>query len=166
MRRISSIAVLLAAVLASCARPALPDRETVFRTADAGYGDAATRSLLTAADIGRLCLSGEVFDLSEEQWNLALQGIRFYQKVSGIIRDGRTTVIETPLQDYTRPMGYQVVLRECEKEALLIVHTFEGGANPDLTPLLGGWEVKEAFGSDLTSDFQGKVFLLERPSSL
>ena len=51
MRRISSLAVLLAAVLASCARPALPGRETVFRTADAGYGDAATRSLLTAADI-------------------------------------------------------------------------------------------------------------------
>lgn len=117
---------------------------------------------LTAAFLGRLCLSGEVFDLSEEQWDLALEGIRFYQKVSHIIRDGITTAIETPLQDYTRPMGYQAVLRECEKEALLIVHTFEGGADPDLTSLLSGWKVKESFGSDLTSDFQGKVFLLEK----
>ena len=126
--------------------------------------DSADRILytLTAAFLGRLCLSGEVFDLTDEQWDLALQGIRFYQKVSHIIRDGRTTAIETPLQDYTRPLGYQAVLREYKNEALLIVHTFEGSANPNLTSLLSGWTVKDSFGSDLTSDFQGKVFLLER----
>lgn len=49
MRRISYLAVLL---LVSCARLApLPDREAIFRTADAGFGNDQTRSLLTAPDI-------------------------------------------------------------------------------------------------------------------
>ena len=49
MRRISYLAVLL---LAACARLApQPGRETVFRTADAGFGDVPTRSLLTASGI-------------------------------------------------------------------------------------------------------------------
>ena len=50
MRRITHLAVLL--LLASCTRPAsLPEREAAFRTADTGFGDVPTRSLLTAADI-------------------------------------------------------------------------------------------------------------------
>ena len=49
MRRISYLAVLL---LISCAGLApQPDREAVFRMADAGFGDAPTRSLLTASGI-------------------------------------------------------------------------------------------------------------------
>ena len=48
MRRITYIAVFLAAFLPSCER----ERPvTAFRTADAGFGDAPTRSLLTASDI-------------------------------------------------------------------------------------------------------------------
>ena len=115
---------------------------------------------LTAAFLGRLCLSGEVFDLSEKQWELACSGIRFYQKIRHIIKDGKTTVIDTPLQDYTNPIGYQAVLRECGEEALLIVHTFEGGANPPLAKYLKGYQVKEEFGSSLDRDFRGKAFIL------
>jgi hypothetical protein len=48
MRRITYLAVLLASFLSSCERES---PETAFRTADAGFGDTPTRSLLTASDI-------------------------------------------------------------------------------------------------------------------
>ena len=50
MRRITHLAVLF--LLASCSRPgSLPERATAFRTADTGFLDIQTRSLLTAPDI-------------------------------------------------------------------------------------------------------------------
>ena len=50
MRRITQLAILLS--LAACSRlGTLPDRETVFRMEDAGFGEIPTRSLLRAADI-------------------------------------------------------------------------------------------------------------------
>ena len=51
MRR-TSILAAIAALLAACTRPVnLPERETVFRTAEAEPWSTATRSLLTAPDI-------------------------------------------------------------------------------------------------------------------
>ena len=52
MRRISYTVLFLAFLLPSCGRLApQPDREPIFRTSDAGFGGAPTRSLLTATDI-------------------------------------------------------------------------------------------------------------------
>ena len=50
MRKITHLAILL--FLAACTRLGpLPDRESVFRMEDLGFGDIPTRSLLTAANI-------------------------------------------------------------------------------------------------------------------
>ncbi len=109
-----------------------------------------------------LCLSGEIFDLSDEQWQAALDAVAFYNKIKHIIRDGYTTVIQTTAQDYNHPTGYQVVLRELKEDALLIVHTFEHGANPPVEEFLKGYIIKEAFGSELDGDFQGRAYLLQK----
>ncbi|MBR3057206.1 MAG: alpha-galactosidase [Clostridiales bacterium] len=115
---------------------------------------------LTAAFLGRLCLSGDIFALSDEQWNIALAAIPFYMKISGIIRDGKTVAIETNANDYTKPTGYQIVRRVLGNEELLIVHTFEGGNNPPVERFLEGKTVLDSFGSSLEKDFQGKAYLL------
>ena len=54
------------------------------------------------------------------------------------------------------------MLRTLGNEALLIVHTFEEGANPPVEDLLKDWKIKESFGSELNGNFRGKVFLLEQ----
>ena len=118
--------------------------------------------VLTSAFLGRFCLSGEIFDLNENQWGAVKEAISFYGRVKHIIKDGFTKVIRTNVKDYLKPKGYQAVLRELGNEALLIVHTFEDGANPPIDDLLKGWNIKESLGSELNGSFRGKVFLLSR----
>lgn len=121
---------------------------------------------LTASFLGRLCLSGEIFDLSNDMWGVVLNGIDFYGKIKDIIKHGKTTVIEANAADYSKPEGYQIVLREFGNQALLIAHTFENGANPPVNKYLDGFEIKECFGSELDNDFRGKAYLLKKKSTV
>ncbi len=118
--------------------------------------------LLAATFLGRMCLSGAVFELSETQWAEVRAAISLYARVSDIIRDGYTCRIDCTARSYNAPTGYQAVLRTLGERALLVVHTFEGGANPPLDGLLRGYEVAEEFGDPLDGDFQAKVFVLKR----
>ena len=132
--------------------------------------------VLTSGFLGRLCLSGEIFDLADDKWQQALKAIEFYGKVSHIIKKGYTSLIKTNVKDYLNPKGWQFVLREYGNEALLIVHTFENGGElpveiseevvsirPSGYSTTGdNWKIKESFGSELDGDFRGKVFLLEK----
>lgn len=137
-----------------------PEQSQIWAVIRKDADEKRINYLLTSAFLGRLCLSGEVYDLPKELWNSVLEGIKFYSKIKRIIKNGATTVIRTNVKDYSKPQGYQAVLREFEGEALLIVHTFEDGANPDIEDLISGYKVKETFGSDLTEDFSGKAYLL------
>ena len=118
--------------------------------------------LLTSAMLGRLCLSGEIFEMSEAQWTAVTEGMAFYDKVKHIIRDGFTKVIRTNVKDYSKAEGYQAVLRTIGDEALLLVHTFAGGADPDISDLLAGYEIADRYGSEISEDNRGLAMLLHR----
>ncbi len=139
-----------------------PEQSQIWAVLRANADIHRINYLLTSAFLGRLCLSGEIFDLTSEQWQLALDAIKFYDKIKNIIKDGYTSVIRTNVKDYSTPIGYQAVVREFDGEALLIVHTFTDGANPPLDDLLVGYTVKETFGSELDGDFRGKAYLLTK----
>lgn len=119
------------------------------------------RYSLCAGFLGRLCLSGDIFGVSEENWNETLSAIAFYDRIKEIIRSGRTEVIRCTAESYGKPRGYQAVLREYENRSLLVVHTFENGSNPCIDDLLQGRRIVETWGSDLSGDFRAKAFLLE-----
>lgn len=87
--------------------------------------------------LGRMCLSGDIYDLSAVQWNIVEKGICFYKKVTDVIRDGKSKRVGNEELDYNNLFGYQVMLRIGEKEAygklLVTVHKFkdkELGENP------------------------------------
>ena len=104
----------------------------------------------------------ERFLLPQENWQVALDSIKFYDEIKHIIKDGFTSVIECNVEDYNDPEGYQIVLRETENDALLIVHTFKNGANPPFEKILKKRKIKKEFGSPLDSDFRAKAFLLHK----
>jgi alpha-galactosidase len=66
-------------------------------------------------------------------------------------------VIESTVRDYSVPKGYQIVRRTLGDEALLIVHTFEGGANPPVSEWMAGYKVIKRFGSPLDGELRGSV---------
>jgi alpha-galactosidase len=117
---------------------------------------------LTSGFLGRLCLSGEIFDLNDENWQAVLDAIAFYEKIKDIIKYGKTTIIDCKTKSYNNPVGYQAVIRECDDKALLVIHIFKDGANPPVENYLKGWNILETFGSNLDDDFQGKAFLLSK----
>ena len=153
-------------VAANLHRLVRPEQSQIWAVLRADADIHRINFVLTSGFFGRLCLSGEIFDLADDKWAQALAAVKFYGKVSHIIKNGFTSVINTDVKDYLNPKGFQAVLREYGSEALLIAHTFEDSQNSPVTKtlaeLLSGWKVKETFGSELDGDFRGKVFLLEK----
>lgn len=149
-------------IAANVQRMIRPEQSQIWAVLRKGDDIHRINYSLTAGFLGRLCLSGEIFDLNEILWNNVLSGIKFYDKIKEIIRNGKTTVIDTVAEDYAAPKGYQIVVREYNDTALMIVHTFEDGKNPPVEKYLSGYEINEEFGSPLDGDFRGKVFLLTK----
>ena len=154
-------------VAANLHRLIRPEQSQIWAVLRADADIHRINFVLTSGFLGRLCLSGEIFDLADDKWNQALKAIDFYGKVSHIIKNGYTSLIQTNVKDYLNPEGWQIVLREYENEALLIVHTFENAdvqtdVSKVLSEILSNWNLKETFGSELDGDFRGKVFWLSR----
>lgn len=83
--------------------------------------------------LGRMCLSGDVTKLTDEQWELIDRGIAFYKKVAPIIKDGYSRFYGPKVLSWRHPKGWQCLVRtegsvECdEKDGLLAVfHAFNG----------------------------------------
>ena len=122
---------------------------------------------LAATFLGRMCLSGEVHDLSPAQWKLAVSAMELYRRVYPVIRDGHSTFHGETGKSWRHPQGWQAVLRTAKngKRALLVAHTF-GKAFPKSVqiPLTeSGWKIDEAWPakSGLKSSLKGKSLQLD-----
>lgn len=80
--------------------------------------------------LGRMCVSGDVTNLSAAQWEVIDRGIAFYKEIAPVIRDGETRFFGELNQSWRHPEGWQGILREGEREAYALFHTF-GGALPE-----------------------------------
>ena len=149
-------------IAANLQRLIRPEQCQIWAVLRADADEKRLKFVLTSALLGRLCLSGEIFDLSEEQWDVVKEAISFYAKVRHIIKDGRTTLIRSDVKDYSDPAGHQEVLRVLGDEALLIEHTFRDGAGTHDADLLQGYTITDSFGSGTGSDFSGQAYLLSR----
>lgn len=78
--------------------------------------------------LGVMCISGDVYNMSEEQWACTQKAIDFYKAYSHIIKRGESAFFGTGTENYGDPTGWQAVSRYNDKtgETLLIVHTFGG----------------------------------------
>ena len=83
---------------------------------------------------GVLCISGDVFDLSEEQRALAKKGIDFYKKASPVIIDGLTKRFG-PFQESNRDLkDYQAGVRYGKDgRVLVIVHSFAHDGSQEIS---------------------------------
>lgn len=77
--------------------------------------------------LGRMCLSGDVTELSGEQWNIIESGIRFYKLAAPIIKDGYSSLYGTVQKSIRHPEGWQCVSRiDKAGNVLMVLHTFDG----------------------------------------
>lgn len=95
--------------------------------------------------LGVMCLSGDVYALSDSQWELVDRGIAFYRAVNHIIRDGHTCFYGTEQQSWRRLEGWQGIVQYSDdgREALCIVHRFEGQMEERISlPVGGGYRIE------------------------
>ena len=77
--------------------------------------------------LGRMCISGDVTELSDLQWNVIDKGIEFYKQISPIIKYGYTHRFGSKITSERHPQGWQGVVRVGENgEAYALIHTFYG----------------------------------------
>ena len=62
--------------------------------------------------LGRMCISGDVLELTDKQWDVLDRGIDFYKKIAPIIKDGYTYRYGNEIRSYRHPEGWQGIVRD------------------------------------------------------
>lgn len=82
---------------------------------------------LSATFLGRMCLSGDIPQLNEEQWTFTLRATRLYQQLAPILRDARFRRFGDWGDSYQHPSGGQAVRATAADQSCVVVvwHAFE-----------------------------------------
>ena len=135
---------VIAADLQSLILPQKSQIWSVFRCSDSLKRIAYS---ICAGMYGALCISGDVFDLSKQQWEVTDAGTEFYKKASPVIANGVTRMFG-PFQESNRRLrDYQASVRYGGNGmALVIAHTFEhDGPQVVEIPVNEGYKVSDIF---------------------
>jgi len=159
-------------------RAMLPRQMQIWSVLHANDSDQRLVYSLAATFLGRMCLSGDVLDVDDQQWNIARQAIAMYQQAAPTIRSGRSRRIGDWGTSLRHPAGWQAVVRYSDdaRHLLVVIHTFENGPSRVEVQLDGEWAVTASFYSDVKDlvvaggaiqvdqlrPFDGVVVLLER----
>lgn len=114
---------------------------------------------LIATLLGRMCLSGDIYDLTDEQWAIVDAGMDFYRKSADVIRYGTTILHRCTDTSYLKPRGQQLLVREWQGKRLAVLHRFEDSQRwePEFPE---GAKILAEFGSGEV-DFSAKAWLYE-----
>ena len=153
-------------IAANVQRVIKPSQSQIWAVMRAKDSDERLWYSICATFLGRMGLSGDVYDLSDHQWDILDKGMDFYRKVSDIIRDGKTTVISCSADSYNEPAGSQLVIRELGNKALIVYHRFEKSNDLEKYAAeqeidINSYTVLEKYGEAKT-DFSAEALLVER----
>jgi alpha-galactosidase len=169
-------------IAANLHRLILPAQSQIWAVLHADDSPRRTRYLLTSGLLGRLCLSGEIWNLGETAMRMVSEAIDFYAAASPIIRSGRSRIFRSIGESYREPVGHQCVVQRLGDRFLIVAHVFDGPAKRSFAVDLGGgtgdggYRVISALsGSELSlriaggrlifdcsEPFSGAAFLVER----
>jgi alpha-galactosidase len=135
-------------IAANLHRLILPRQSQIWAVLHASDSPQRLTYSLATGFLGRLCLSGEIDELDEKQWELVQEAVRFYNQVAPIIKIGRTKLYQHIGLSWQHPQGAQAVLRTSldNCQALLVVHAFAKPLPVEMTVTLpqGNWRIAGA----------------------
>lgn len=117
---------------------------------------------LAATFVGRMCLSGEIWKLNEDQMAVAHQAIALYQTCVPTLRDGTLRRYGDWSPSRRHLTGWQAVTLTAEDHTVIVVHVFGDGAAPDAVPVPGRHVIDASLTSDATeADLSGEKLTVE-----
>ena len=151
--------VAIPLIAANMHRVIKPEQSQIWSVMRETDTDARIYYSIISTFFGRMCLSGDIYKLSDHQWSLISEGMDFYRKASDIIRDGKTVDVRYTTESYNHPTGSQVLVRTLGKRTLVIAHRFEK-SEPVAEDFLKNRTILAEYGK-ADSDFSAKAWLLE-----
>jgi len=151
-------------IAANMHRVIRPEQSQIWAVLRAGDSEERIYYSLAATFLGRMCLSGEIYDLSERQWQLVEEGMDFYRLASGIIKNGVTVLHRYTPGGYNEPKGQQLVLREWGNRGLAVYHRFADSSDEE-PALPEGCRIVAEYGS-ADRDFSAKAWIYEKEQEL
>lgn len=116
--------------------------------------------VIASGFLGRLCWSGYIDKLNDEQFKMITDAEDFYEKVSHIIKHGRSKIYRTKPLNYRHLIGTQAVVRYSrdKNEILIVCHFFD---EPDefKTELDGKYSVDSCLYNDACTVHDGVLTL-------
>ena len=142
-------------VAANVHRAILPRQSQIWAVVRASDSDRRLYYSMVSGLLGRLCVSGDVYDLSERQWRIVDEGIAFYRRCVPVIRSGKTRRYGREDQDYNHLKGWQGIVREGVRDAeglcMAVFHRFESENGSFSVPLpAGSWRIEGVCGEPET----------------
>ncbi len=112
---------------------------------------------MAAGFLGRICLSGDIGQLSEEQWETVGKAIRFYGQAEHVLRCGTTRVYREGNNLIRHPEGMQVVVRQNGEEMLVVFHGFACAGDSYTLPAGEGFEIAATYGHGAFACEKGRL---------
>lgn len=162
-------------VAAQLHRLMLPRQSQIWAVLKADDSNQRLLYSLAATFLGRMCLSGDVDHLSDEQWQIVHHAEELYGQVAPIIKNGKSRHFGKIGPSWRHPQGAQGVLRVADdgRSALLVAHAFAGAPAHLEVPLpAGDWRLESRLHDGaceiepglirchFEGDFSGQVVLL------
>lgn len=156
-------------IAASLHRLILPRQSQIWAVLHAADPDQRLVYLLTGGFLGRLCISGEIAALSEAQWKLVQEAVRFYAQAAGVIARGSSRLFQQINNAWQHLEGAQALLRISEdgQKALIVAHSFGAPLPAEIqVPLPGeGWQVDSCFPASSLAPQIADGKLIYRPAA-
>ena len=117
---------------------------------------------VTSTFLGRMCISGDVTNLSDEQWNAIERGMAFYRKIVPIIKKGQTYHCSPQIAQIRHPKGWQGIVRcGSNGEILVLIHIFGGNMGEEIPEkiTITRSELKNCEIAEIYSDTEENVML-------
>ena len=137
-------------IAANVSRAILPAQSQIWAVLRKNDDEKRLYYSLCNTFLGRMCLSGDVYDLEDWQWKIVEESIRLYKVCAPVIKYGRNYIYGPLNKSYNHLKGWQAVCRisDDENQMLTVVHSFEDREEPLTITLPGGnavWETAELF---------------------
>lgn len=149
-------------IAANLHRAVRPEQSQIWAVLRKEYREDRLYYLLCASFLGRMCLSGEILDLEQWQWEIVDDAIEMYRDIVQILKNGYTNCIDCSAESYLHPEGQQLVTRVWKDEMLAVYHRFEASLPFD-DCILEGYETIKCFGK-ADKDFSAVVYWAKKIS--
>lgn len=130
-------------VAANMHRLILPRQSQIWAVLHASFDDAMLYYKLTSGMLGRLCLSGQVHELSDAQWAIVRRAVAFCGLAAPVIREGVSHRYGPELTSWRHPKGWQAVVREGKDAVLVVAHTFHDAPDTVHFPIPAGYHIAD-----------------------